>query len=307
MLKQALAAAAALLSLMAQAAPLVRHAQADVDGIRVFYREAGDPALPTLVLLHGFPASSQMYTGLMEDLADRYHVIAPDYPGSGHTQVPPAARFTPTFDGVADVMERFLQQRKLTRFALYMQDFGGPVGMRLAERHPEWISALVVQNANAYEEGLSAELKRNIGFLAAGIDDKTRPALEHVLGADSVRFMFTAGCREPEAVDPDAQVLANVALADDFNRRVQMALLVDYHSNVESYPAWQRYLRDRRPPTLVVWGRNDPLFTPAGAQAWQRDVPEAEVHLLDTGHFALQEDRTAIAGFVRGFLARTVR
>ncbi len=307
MFKQALVAAAAVFSLMAQAAPVVRHAQADVDGVRVFYREAGDPARPTLVLLHGFPASSQMFTGLMEDLADRYHLIAPDYPGAGHTEVPDAARFTPTFDGVADVMEKFLQQRKLTRFALYMQDFGGPVGLRLALRHPEWISALVVQNANAYEEGLSDELRRNIGFLAGGIDDKTRPALEHVLGADSVRFMFTAGSRRAEAVDPDAQTLANAALADPFNRRVQMSLLVDYHSNVERYPAWQGYLRERHPPTLVVWGRNDPLFTAAGAQAWRRDVPSAEVHLLDTGHFALQEDRTAIAGFVRDFLARTVR
>jgi len=306
MLKRALFVVAALLSFMAQAAPPVRHAQADVDGVRVFYREAGDPARPTIVLLHGFPASSQMYTGLMEDLADRYHVVAPDYPGFGHTQVSASAHFVPTFEGETDVMEAFLQQRKLTRFALYMQDFGGPVGMRLAQRHPEWISALVVQNANAYEEGLSDELKRNIAFLSAGIDDKTRPALDHVLGADSVHFMFTAGSRDQEAIDPDAQVLANAGLAEAFNRQVQMSLLVDYRSNVERYPAWQGWLRDHRPPTLVVWGRNDPLFTPAGAQAWKRDVPGAEVHLLDTGHFALQEDRTAIAGLMRDFLARRV-
>ncbi len=294
-------------SFAVQAAPALQHGRLDVDGVSVFYREAGDPARRTLVLLHGFPASSQMYVELMQSLADRYHVIAPDYPGFGHTTVAEGARFEPSFDGITDVMERFLAKKGLTRYALYMQDFGGPVGMRLAVRHPEQVSALVVQNANAYDEGLSDELRKNIRFMSAGINAETRPAFDGVVSPKTVHFMFTAGTRHPEQLNPDGWTLADASLQVPANRAVQQLLLADYHRNVEQYPVWQRYLREHKPATLVVWGRNDPLFTPAGATAIRRDLPTAEVHLLDTGHFALQEDHAEIARYTARFLDRVVR
>lgn len=301
------AVALALQVLLVAAAPVVTHGRLDVDGVSVFYREAGDPVRPTLVLLHGFPASSQMYAGLIEDLADRYHVVAPDYPGAGHTTVAEGAKFEPTFDGVTDVIERFIERKGVRRYALYMQDFGGPVGFRLAQRRPAAITALVLQNANIYEEGLSAKLRDNIALMAEGVNERTLPAFELVLSPASVQFMFTAGSRRPEALDPDNRALADAGLRAPFNREVQMRLLADYRSNVERYPAWQRYLREHKPATLVVWGRNDPLFTSAGATAVRRDLPTAEVHLLDTGHFALQEDRAAIAARVGDFLQRQLR
>ena len=306
MVPKFIAAALALATSLAThaAGATFSYGKVDVDGVEVFYREAGNPQHRTLVLLHGFPSSSQMYAGLMEDLADRYHVIAPDYPGSGHTVVKDGARFVPTFDGVTDVMERFLQKKGLDRFALYLQDFGGPVGMRLAVRHPEWVSALILQNANAYEEGLSTKLRDNIAFMKAGVNPTTQRAFDGVLSAPSVAFMYTAGTKHPERQNPDSQALANAGLASTFYRQVQMNLLADYHTNVALYPEWQRYLREQRPATLVVWGRNDPLFTAAGAEAVKRDVPKAEVHLLDTGHFALEEERAAIGTRVADFLGR---
>ncbi|WP_341676774.1 alpha/beta hydrolase [Niveibacterium sp. SC-1] len=303
-------ALAAVLPLSAQAAPtatsapqaVIHHRTIDVDGIQIFYREAGDPQRPTVLFLHGFPASSQMYAGLMARLADRYHVIAPDYPGSGHTVVGEKARFSPTFDGLAAAMEGFIQAKQLKRYALYMQDFGGPVGFRLAVAHPERVSALIVQNANAYEEGLSDKIRDNIQRTSVGINAETQPLLDGITSRGSVQFMYTFGQRAPETVSPDAWTLAAGELEGSFNRAVQQNLLTDYHRNLPQYPAWQAYLKRAQPPTLVVWGKHDPLFVEAGARAFTRDLPRAEVHLLDTGHFALEEDTPAVAEHMRRFL-----
>ena len=283
-------------------APVIQHRTIDVDGVQVFYREAGDPKRTTVLFLHGFPSSSQMYAGLMARLADRYHVIAPDYPGSGHTIVGEKARFTPSFDGLAKVMEGFIRAKHLDRYALYMQDFGGPVGFRLAVAHPERVSALIVQNANVYEEGLSDQIRDNIRRTSAGINPETQAILDGITSRGSVQFMYTFGQRAPETVSPDSWTLAAGELEGEFNRHVQQSLLVDYHRNLAQYPDWQAYMKREQPPTLVVWGKHDPLFVEAGARAFARDLPKAEIQLLDTGHFALEEDTPAVAEHMRRFL-----
>ncbi|WP_035051812.1 alpha/beta fold hydrolase [Andreprevotia chitinilytica] len=291
-------------SIAAQAAPEVSFRTLDVDGIKVFYREAGNPAAPTIVLLHGFPSSSHMYSGLIKELANQFHLIAPDYPGSGHTVITPDANFKPSFDGLATVMTHFIQAKGLTKYALYVQDFGGPVGLRIASKHPEAITALIVQNANAYQEGLSDKIADNIKHTSKGVTAETRPALEGIISSPSVQFMYKAGTRDPEHLSPDTWTIAQWGLENAANREIQMSLLADYHTNVEQYPAWQAYFRKHQPPTLVVWGKNDPLFVEAGAKAFAKDITNAEIHLLDTGHFALEEDTPEIASQMRRFLTR---
>jgi pimeloyl-ACP methyl ester carboxylesterase len=254
------------------------------------------------VLLHGFPSSSYMYRNLIPQLARRFHVIAPDYPGSGDSVAPQG--YTPTFEQLSVVMERFLQRKGVRRYALYVQDFGGPVGFRIAARHPERVSALVIQNANAYHEGLSEQIASNIRTLKAGINPETDAVLENILGPDSVQFMYRHGARQPERMDAATWTLDSAVLRQPSAKAVQKGLLVDYHSNVAQYGAWQHYFRTAQPPTLVVWGKNDPLFTEAGARAFLRDLPDAEVKLFDTGHFALEEDHEAIAGSILAFAER---
>lgn len=287
----------------AHAAAQVSYRTQDVDGIKIFYREAGNPANPTILLLHGFPSSSHMYRDLIPALMDKFHVVAPDYPGSGYSEVPEGVPFTPTFDGLADVMTRFVQKKGLTKFALYVQDFGGPVGFRMAASHPEWISALVIQNANAYMEGLSSHLASDIKQLSAGINPDTERAMSQVLSSQGVQFMYKTGARNPESLSPDAWTHDEEGLQNDANRKIQMHLLVDYHSNLAQYPAWHAYFRKSQPPTLIVWGKNDPLFIEAGASAYLRDINNAELHLLDSGHFALEEDAAEIASRITSFFA----
>lgn len=276
----------------------------DVDGLPIAYREAGDPSLPAIVLLHGFPSSSHMYRNLIPQLAQRFHVIAPDYPGSGESVVPQGAPFTPTFEQLSVVIERFIAKKGIQRYALYVQDFGGPVGFRIAARHPEQISALVIQNANAYEEGLSEQIAGNIRTLKAGINPDTDQVLEHILSPDGVQWMYRHGTRRPERLDAASWTRDSAVLRNPSARAVQKGLLVDYHSNVAQYGAWQRYFRSAQPPALVVWGKNDPLFTQAGARAFLRDLPNAEFQLLDTGHFALEEDNDTIARSILAFAER---
>ncbi len=285
--------------------PGVSYRIQDVDGLPIFYREAGDPTKPAIVLLHGFPSSSNMYRDLIPELATRFHVIAPDYPGSGQSVVPVGTTFTPTFDHLSQVMDSFLQQKGLARYTLYMQDFGGPVGMRIAARHPERISALIVQNANSYREGLAPDLAQNIEHLSAGINAETDPALENILSADGVRYMYVQGAHDPARLDPSAWTLDSAALNNPVNKAIQKGFLVDYHNNLTQYPAWQTYLRKEQPPTLIVWGKNDPMFIEAGAHAYLKDLPRAELHTLDTGHFALEEENKSIAAFILGFARRT--
>ncbi|GAA3240770.1 alpha/beta hydrolase [Actinocorallia longicatena] len=280
--------------------PQVRHRFADVDGVRVFYREAGPADAPTLLLLHGFPASSHQYRRLIDALGTRYHLIAPDYPGFGHTEVPEG--FTSSFETLTDVVEGFVKAVGLSRFFLYAFDFGGPVGFRLAARHPGWIAGLVIQNANAYEEGLS-DLAR--GFIAnrpgvAGAEENIRG----ILNLEVTRGQYEGGA-DAELVDPDGWTLDQHFL--DRNVPAQLPLHLDYHSNVELYPDWQRWLRDHRPPTLIVWGRNDAFFPEAGARAYLRDLPEAELHVFDTGHFALETHLPEISTLIEEFLDRETR
>jgi pimeloyl-ACP methyl ester carboxylesterase len=282
------------------AVPQVVHDVVDVDGVRVFYRTAGPADAPTLLLLHGFPSASHQYRRLIDALGGAYRLIAPDYPGFGHTEVPD--RFTYSFDGLADVIEGFVERLGLSRFALYAFDFGGPVGLRLAVRHPEWIAGLVIQNANAYDEGLSELARSAIADRpgVAGAADRVRQLLTVAM----TRSQYEGGVTDPRLVAPDGWTLDQHFLDRPGRDRAQIDLALDYHSNVDRYPQWQRYLREHRPPTLILWGRNDAFFTEAGARAYLRDVPDAELHLLDTGHFALEDQLPEIAPRIATFLDR---
>lgn len=280
--------------------PDVRHRTVDVDGVRVFYREAGPEDAPVLLLLHGFPTASHLFRRLMDALGRDYRVIAPDYPGSGHTEAPEGFVFT--FDRLADVIEGFADALGLARFALYTFDFGGPVGMRLATRNPERIGGLVIQNANAYEEGLS-EMARGLAAQRPGVPG-AEEAARSVLVLPVTRSQYKDGVADVERVDPDGWTLDQHYLDRPERQAAQVALMLDYHSNIELYPVWQAYFAEHQPPALVVWGRNDGFFPEAGAHAYLRDLPEAELHVLDSGHFALADKLPEIAGLVADFLDR---
>jgi putative NADH-flavin reductase/pimeloyl-ACP methyl ester carboxylesterase len=284
------------------APPRIVHRYATVDGLRIFYREVeGPPEAPTLLLLHGFPSASHQFRRLIDALGGRFRLIAPDYPGFGYSDAPPS--FTYSFDALADVVESFCRTLGLDRFTLYMFDFGAPVGFRLATRHPDWIAGLVVQNANAYEQGLSPFAH---DFIALRPEHEGAEAkIRDLLTLAATRDQYLHGAGEPEAIAPDGWTLDHHFLELPGRKEVQVDLAFDYHSNVELYPRWQEWLREHRPPTLVAWGRNDPFFVEAGAWAFRDDVPDAEVHLLDTGHFALEEGVDEIAPLVRSFMERT--
>jgi pimeloyl-ACP methyl ester carboxylesterase len=276
-----------------------------VDGTRVFYREAGDPAAPAVLLLHGFPTSSHMFRALIPDLAAAYHVIAPDLPGFGFSDAPPRSAFAYTFDHLAQVIDRFTETLALDRFALYVFDYGAPVGFRLALAHPERVTALISQNGNAYEDGLSAAWNP----LQAYWRDPTpahRAALRAFLNPEATRFQYLHGVADPELVAPESFTLDQLFLDRPGNAEIQLDLFGDYASNVKLYPSFQAYLRTHRPPTLVVWGQHDPFFLPAGAEAFRRDNPAAEVHLLPAGHFALETHAGEVARLIRDFLARVL-
>lgn len=284
----------------ARGIPQVRHRFVEVDGVRVFYREAGPADAPVLLLLHGFPSASHQFRRLFDVLGDRYRLIAPDYPGFGHTRAPDD--FTYTFDRLADVMEGFLLELGLSRFVMYVFDFGAPVGFRLAVRHPEWIAGLVVQNGNAYAEGLS-EGAREFVALRPG-QPGAEESIRDLLTLEGTRGQYETGVADRELIAPDGWTLDQYFLELPGRKDAQVALAFDYHTNVASYSAWQTWLRKHTPPALVVWGRHDPFFPEPGARAYLRDLPEAEVHLFDTGHFALEECLPQIAPLVAGFLDR---
>jgi pimeloyl-ACP methyl ester carboxylesterase len=287
---------------------MTKHRTVTIDGLKIFYREAGDASKPAIVLLHGFPTSSHMYRHLIPALADQFRVIAPDYPGFGLSDAPSPSLFGYTFDRLADVIEKLLlKELALERFGLFVQDYGGPVGLRIATRHPERIDWLIVQNSNAYEEGFTGfwnHLRQQYWLTPSS---ETEAPLRDFLTPDAARWIYTEGARDPEHVSPDNWVVDLAALARPEGDRIQLDLFCDYRTNVARYPEWQAYLRNRKPPTLVVWGKNDPIFTPEGARAFQRDLPAAELHLLDTGHFALEEDLETIAALMKDFYARQVR
>jgi pimeloyl-ACP methyl ester carboxylesterase len=281
--------------------PKVTHQFADVDGVRVFYRAAGPQDAPALLLLHGFPSASHQFRRLMDALGTRYRMVAPDYPGFGHTGAP--TDFTYSFARLADVVEGFVQAVGLEHFAMYLFDFGGPVGFRLAARHPEWVAGLIIQNANAYQEGLSG-LARQMSANRPGV-----PGAEHnirqVLELPVTRSQYESGASSPELIAPDGWTLDQHFLDQPGRKDAQIALALDYHSNLELYPAWQQWLRDHQPPALIIWGRNDPFFPEPGARAYLRDLPGADLRIFDTGHFALEENLPEIAPLIAAFLDKT--
>lgn len=287
-----------------QTGTAVHHRRVQIEGIELFYREAGSRNAPTLLLLHGFPSSSQMYRDLIPLLADRFHVIAPDYPGFGQSSAPSPSEFEYSFDHFATLIDRFTQELELNEYALYVMDYGAPVGFRLATAHPERVTALVVQNGNAYNEGIGA-FWNPIKALWEDNNAANREAIRKAaLSLDSTRWHYLHGVPDPTLVSPDAYMLDQAYLDRAGNSEIQLAMIYNYRTNPPKYPEWQAYFRKHRPPTLVIWGKNDQIFLPAGAESYRRDNPDAEVHLLDSGHFALETHTYQIAALIRDFLVR---
>jgi pimeloyl-ACP methyl ester carboxylesterase len=284
---------------------VVRHRRITVNGLEIFYREAGRHEAPAVLLLHGFPASSHMFRHLIPALADRFHVVAPDYPGFGYSSYPARDRFAYSFAAFADLMVGFTDAVGLTRYALYIQDYGAPVGLRLALARPERVAGLIVQNGNAYEEGLSDAWAPIKAYWRDPTPAK-REALRAWLDQAGTRLQYVAGIPEEqiERFAPDTWTLDWALLSRPGNVDLQLDLFGDYRANVELYPAFHEYFRTYRPPALIVWGQHDPFFTAAGARAYRRDLPEAELHFLDAGHFALESHAPHIIGLMRDFLVR---
>ncbi len=285
----------------AAVSPPTLHKTVKVDGLDIFYRESGPKDAPTILLLHGFPTSSQMFRNLIPALSDRFHLVAPDYPGFGNSSMPRVADFDYSFDRLAEVMEGFVEAVGLKKYSLYVMDYGAPVGFRLAVRRPERVQALIVQNGNAYDEGLGAFWDP---FRAYWMDRNAETAkpLAGFLNLETTKWQYTHGARDPEVISPDAWTVDQYGLDRPGNQEIQLQLFYDYGSNPGRYPAWQAYLREHQPPTLVVWGKNDVIFPAVGAHPYKRDLKDVEFHLLDTGHFALEEDGGFIAARIRAFL-----
>jgi pimeloyl-ACP methyl ester carboxylesterase len=283
--------------------PDIHYRTQRVEGIEIFYREAGDPRAPTLLLLHGFPTSSHMFRDLMPLLADRYHLVAPDYPGFGYSSRPTPAQFNYTFDHLAEVMAQFIDTLGLKRYSLYMQDFGGPVGFRLAALRPESVQALIIQNANAYEEGVSEGVRDIVLRIYRERNAQTEARLKELFELPVTKRQYLEGVPDPSLVSPDAWEHAQWGMDRLGNKEIQFVLHANYGSNVERYAEWHAYFRKHQPPTLIVWGRGDFVFTPAGADAYARDLKHVECHMLDAGHFALETHAREIVTYIRSFLA----
>jgi pimeloyl-ACP methyl ester carboxylesterase len=279
----------------------INYRKADVDGFNIFFRQAGPANAPALLLLHGFPTSSHMFRDLIPQLADKFHVVAPDLPGFGQSDMPDRTGFNYTFDNIAKVIQRFTEVIGLGRFAVYVFDYGAPTGFRLAMWHPERITGIISQNGNAYEEGLS-EGWNPIRAYWQDASEANRSALRAFLSAQTTVWQYTHGVTDTSLVSPDGYSLDNFYLARPGADEVQLDLFGDYKSNVALYPQFQAYFRQHKPPLLAVWGKNDPFFLPPGAEAFRRDIPAAEVRFFDTGHFALETHRDEIAALIRQFL-----
>jgi pimeloyl-ACP methyl ester carboxylesterase len=274
----------------------------EADGVRVFYRAAGDPKKPVVLLLHGFPASSFQFRELIPRLAMQYRVIAPDLPGFGFTEVPTGRHYSYSFGGLAMTVDAFTRTLDLDRFALYVFDYGAPTGFRLAMAHPERVTAIVSQNGNAYEEGLADAWNPIRQYWAAPTREHREAIRNSILTLDGTRWQYTSGVPDPDSVPPESYTLDAALLERTGNKEIQLDLFLDYASNVKMYPQFQEYFRQSRPPLLAIWGKNDPFFLPAGAEAFTRDIPNAKVKLLDTGHFALETHVVEIATSMIDFL-----
>ncbi|POX42828.1 alpha/beta hydrolase [Streptomyces sp. Ru73] len=286
--------------------PAVHHRTTTVNGIEVFYREAGDPKAPAVTLLHGFPTSSHMFRNLIPALADRYHVIAPDHIGFGQSAMPPLQNFPYTFDALTEVTAGLLQQLGIDRFATYVQDYGAPIAWRLALQNPERITAIITQNGNAYEEGFVKSFWDDLFAYAATPGPDTEVPMRKALSLEATRWQYVTGVADPSLVSPDNWIHDQALLDRPGNDEIQLKLFRDYPTNVDLYPAVHQYFRDSQVPLLAVWGAGDEIFGPDGATAFRQDLPNAEIHLLDSGHFALESHLDAIAGFIRDFLARAL-
>jgi pimeloyl-ACP methyl ester carboxylesterase len=285
---------------------VIHHKRIDVDGVSVFYREAGRPGSPRLVLLGGFPASSHQFRNLIPALADRFHIVAPDYPGFGNSDMPDPASFPYTFDRLADIIEGWLEAIGFTSFGLFVQDYGGPVGFRIVSRRPQRLEWLVIQNSNAYEVGFTAAWDGLRHALWRERTAEHEAALLPFLSLDGIRLVYTHGHRDPEAISPDNWNMDFRFMERPNARRVQLDLFYDYRTNVELYPQWQALLRRERPRTIIFWGQNDIFFTPEGGEAYLADLPDAELYRLDSGHFAVEDSLDVIAAGIRSFYDRRV-
>jgi pimeloyl-ACP methyl ester carboxylesterase len=284
----------------------VHHRTVTVHGQRVFYREAGPSGAPVVLLLHGFPTSSRMFRHLIPALADRYHVIAPDHIGFGRSATPPTTEFTYTFDALADVTEALLDQLGIERFSMYVQDYGAPIGWRLALRRPAAVQAVISQSGNAYEDGFVEPFWAPLWAYARDPRPETEEPVRAATGLDAIRWQYLTGVTEPDLVDPDTWTLDHAEVNRPGNPEIQLALFRDYATNRPLYPSVHEYFRTSRVPLLAIWGDGDEIFAPAGARAFARDLPDAEIHVIEGGHFLLESALDTAVGYIRGFLGRTV-
>ncbi|MEH2107742.1 alpha/beta fold hydrolase [Nostoc sp.] len=276
-----------------------------IDGLDIFYREAGSCSNPTILLLHGFPTSSHMFRNLISALSDRFHLVAPDYPGYGNSSMPTVNEFDYTFDRLAQIVEKFITAIDLKKYSLYVMDYGAPIGYRIAAKYPERVEALIVQNGNAYEEGLR-EFWEPIKAYWQERSPENADKLRHLFTLEATKWQYINGVQNPEAISPDNWNMDQPFLDRPGNDEVQLALFYSYGTNPPLYPQWQEYFRKYQPPTLIVWGKNDYIFPAEGAYPYQRDLKDVELHLLDTGHFALEEEGDAIADYIRRFITTHV-
>jgi len=286
-----------------QEAPTVTYGTEKVQELDIFYREAGDPSAPKIVLLHGFPTSSHMFRDLIPQLAKDFHVIAPDYPGFGLSSAPALADFDYSFDNIAGVVDTVLERRGFDSYSIYLMDYGAPVGFRIATAHPERVEGLIVQNGNAYDEGLLGFWDPIKKFWKSH-STEDGDALRGLLTIGATKWQYQHGTRTPNSISPDNWLVVQPLLDREGNQEIMLELFYDYRSNVPLYPSWQKYLRDYQPKTLIVWGKNDEIFPAEGAHPYLRDLPKAELHLLDTGHFALEEDGSKIAALIKSAFKR---
>ena len=284
------------------AVPVTSIHKVEADGVEVFYRAAGEPSAPVVLLLHGFPTSSFMFRELIPRLADQFRVIAPDLPGFGFTVIPERRNYTYSFDALAHTLEAFTDAVGLNRYAIYVFDYGAPTGFRLAMSHPERITAIVSQNGNAYEEGLGDAWGPIRKYWSAPTKENRDVIRQNILNLEGTRWQYTHGVTNPETIAPESYTLDAALLERPGNKEIQLDLFLDYASNVKLYPKFQDYLRESKPPLLAIWGKNDPFFIPAGAEAFRKDLPNAQVRFLDTGHFAIETHVVEIAAAMKEFL-----